>query len=240
MWPRTRVNMKAKMSQPKRRDAVSVAVIACLALFVGSVVWRMLFPPAPVNVVIQPDPSGESFSAAAALAMGERMGQSAEWTIATVLVIGSALIGLNWYQGDRRYQRDMDDIDARIAALDTQIRERLDAIEFTSKATLMFLMYQGTEDRLGNPDQVGFVDRSIELFRSSPSPEQRQVIMSILVEWAKARRTSNPTLPIMGDVRLLRGFVPEVRAHFPDMAAAISDALEVAGSDYQATTGPDD
>jgi hypothetical protein len=104
--------------------------------------------------------------------MGERLGQSAEWTIATVLVIGSALIGLNWYQGARQYQRDMENFEGRIAALDTQIRERLDAIESTNKATITFLLYQGTSNRLGNPNQAGFVGRAIDLFRTASSPEQ--------------------------------------------------------------------
>jgi len=217
----------------KRPDAVSIAVSIFLAVLIVTVVWRMLFPPNPVDIVIQVDPAGESFSAATALAMGERMGQSAEWTIATVLVIGSALIGLNWYQGDRRYQRDMDDIDDRIAALDTQIRERLNAIEFTSKATLTFLLFQGTAERLGSHDQVGYIGRARDLYRTSSSPEQRQIIASFLVEWAKVRRTSNPTLPIMGDVPTLRAFLPEIDSHFPEMAKQIRDALDVAGIEYQ-------
>ncbi len=100
--------MAAPDQTGKRRDAVSITLMIGLLLLIGFVIWRLLCPPEPVDIVIRSDASGESFSAATALAMGERMGQSAEWTIATILVIGSALIGLNWYQGDLRYQRDMD------------------------------------------------------------------------------------------------------------------------------------
>lgn len=226
-------HMAAPEQARKGPDAVSIVVSIFLAILILVVVGRMLFPPNPVDIVIQADPSGESFSAATALAMGERMGQSAEWTIATVLVIGSALIGLNWYQGDRRYQRDMDEIDERIAGLDTQIRKRLDAIEFTGKATLAFLLWQVTADRLGSPGQVGYVGKARDLFRTSTSPEQRQLIASMLVDWAKALHTSDPTLPIMGEVPALRGFLPDIQAHFPEMAMTISDALAVAATGYR-------
>lgn len=209
-----------------------MALLVCLALLVGVVLWRMLFPPEPLKIIIEPGSGSDSFAAATALAMGERMGQSAEWTIATVLVIGSALIGLNWYQGDRRYQRDMEEIDSRIVELDRQIRDRLQVIELTSVATLSFLMFQGIAEKLGDPDKAGFVGRAIEIFRTASTQQQRQTIATILVEWANARRTSHPTLPIMADIPELRGFIPEIKAHFPALAQSIDEALRVAATDY--------
>lgn len=119
-----------------------------IIFFVFVVLWRVLFPPDPVEIVIQADTPAESFSAASALATGERMGQSAEWTIATVLVIGSALIGLNWYQGDRRHQHDMAEMEKKIAALKATMESRLGVIELATVGTLEYMNFKSIDEAL--------------------------------------------------------------------------------------------
>lgn len=43
---------------------------------------------------------------AALIDANDRIIQLTQWVIGTVLLVGTALIGLNWYQGERRYQND--------------------------------------------------------------------------------------------------------------------------------------
>lgn len=206
------------------RDAVSIAVVVILGAMVSAVVARMLFPPKPVNVVIADEVSGEAFPAAAALAMGERMGQSAEWTIATVLIIGSALVGLQWYQSERRYRRDI-----------AEFEERLAAVESTAHQVARFLALDKMNIALGNPDQPGFVDRAIAWYRISDPREMKAITAKTLVNWATRLETMNPTLPLVGDVKPLRAFVPELNHHFPDDARAITEALDRAANAHRSS-----
>lgn len=52
------------------------------------------------------DISSPATAQSALIAANERLLQMVQWTIATVLTLGGALIGLNWYQGEKRYEHD--------------------------------------------------------------------------------------------------------------------------------------
>lgn len=54
----------------------------------------------------------------ALIATNERLLQMVQWTIGTVLTLGGALIGLNWYQGEKRYEHDRRVFEERLTALE--------------------------------------------------------------------------------------------------------------------------
>jgi hypothetical protein len=59
----------------------------------------------------------------------ERLIQLTQWTISTILIIGGGLIGLNWYQNQRRYEQDKDDLLREKAGIEERIGDVEDAFE---------------------------------------------------------------------------------------------------------------
>lgn len=208
-----------------RRDWVTMVIVGFIGIMVTLVIIRILFPPNPVSIVVADPADPDSFSATAALAMAERMSQSAEWTIATILVIGSAVIGLNWYQAERRRQHDIEQIESKLASIEKRFEDRLRLIEFVNVATIEAMSFQAIDKALGNPDDVGFVRRAIDLYRKSGTPQQRRNVATYLIQVARKRIAADPTLPMTSELPLLRDFVPEMNAQFPELADLLETAL---------------
>lgn len=74
------------------------ALLATLLLMMGAVLYKILWSSPVVG-----SPATESMAVTRA---SERLIQMVQWTISTILLIGGALIGLNWYQSNQRYQND--------------------------------------------------------------------------------------------------------------------------------------
>lgn len=68
----------------------------------GSLVYRVLFSSVEIGT-----PATESESV---VRSGERVIQLVQWTISTILLIGGALIGINWYRDEERYKRDREEL----------------------------------------------------------------------------------------------------------------------------------
>lgn len=125
-----------------RNTGIPSAILGVVLLWIGFLITMILIRGSDVGT-----PSGES---QALIRSSERMLQMAQWTIASVLTIGGALIGFNWFQN----QRDREDIRVaqkevsilvestpdQIADLEFRINERLSVLEgvivFSSDATM--------------------------------------------------------------------------------------------------------
>lgn len=65
----------------------------------------------------------------------ERLVTMTQWTLSTVLIISGGLLGLNWYQNQKRYDDDRKDIEIslkefgdRIAKVESAVDPRMDAL----------------------------------------------------------------------------------------------------------------
>jgi len=79
----------------------------------------------------------------------DAQGEMVRWTITTVLTAGGALIGLNWYQNQQRYERDKREIEESAKeyrkGVDTSIsslRDQLTVIERRGHQTQSFAIMQ--------------------------------------------------------------------------------------------------
>lgn len=177
-------------------------------------------------IVLKGSDIGTPASAQSALiAANERLLQMVQWTIATVLTLGGALIGLNWYQGEKRYEHDKHEFEARVQTLEEQTARRLSYLELANTATLEMLTYQGVAQALGDPEDLQFVSRSINYFRTSDSVPMRRATATILIEYAKAATGSHPTHFKRSYIPTLRDFIPELSRQFPELGSVLASAL---------------
>lgn len=214
---------RKKSKQPT--DWPTVFIVLIIGAMGLMVLYRVLFPSEPVAIHIADANNPDAFSSTSALAIAERISQSAEWTIATVLVVGSALIGLNWYQGAQRRQHDIRQLEAKLDSLQEDFDRRMRLIEFMNVATWETMSFQALDKALGDPEEFGYVQRAIDLYRTSTSPQQKRNIAHILVRVAEDRAAAEPSLPKKSEISTLREFLPEVRGQFPELAAQIEAAL---------------
>jgi hypothetical protein len=83
---------------------------AVVAVALGALVIRgTLLAPTSIG-----SPTSESD---ALIRANERLLEMAKWTISTILLLGGALIGLNWYSNEQRYSRDRAEHESRIVDL---------------------------------------------------------------------------------------------------------------------------
>lgn len=84
------------------------------------------------------------------VAANERLLQMVQWTIATVLVLGGAFIGLNWYQSEIRYREDKDEVNetlAEVQELVDGLEERFKVLENYAYSSLVASAMQGMRSR---------------------------------------------------------------------------------------------
>lgn len=118
--PRSLVSRKPRKPPPSATRWIKVAatVIAGVVLvFVGLLLFLILSEGSDIG-----RPRTES---AVLVAANERLLQMVQWTIATVLVLGGAFIGLNWYQSEIRYREDKGEVDRTLE----EVRELVDGLE---------------------------------------------------------------------------------------------------------------
>lgn len=107
------------------RDLLPQIVMCLIMALIVIVVVNVLFFRTSSEIVIQAADSAANFNAVSAVAQGERLARSAEWTIASILTLGSALVGLNWYVAGRNYT----DEQQRIRREEEGAQQRLSKIE---------------------------------------------------------------------------------------------------------------
>ncbi|MGI8485669.1 MAG: hypothetical protein ACR2OU_15580 [Thermomicrobiales bacterium] len=96
-----------------------IAKIGVIALGVVALAFVLAIITSDSKLVVTP------YESTAVAASGERLIQMAQWTIGTVLTVGALLIGLNWYQNDRRYERDKQDLKDELRTLRQDAERRL-------------------------------------------------------------------------------------------------------------------
>lgn len=101
-WSRT-VGDLGGLAVSRVASIVSIAGISLLLIMLGVVAWQLLFGDQPAEITIQTSDGTANFDAVTAVAYGSRMADIAEVTIVSILTIGGALIGLNWFTSHRNY-----------------------------------------------------------------------------------------------------------------------------------------
>jgi hypothetical protein len=88
------------------KEVLFIVILLAVLIALGVVVFQVITTDTSLNLI---PTSGES---AAVIRTNERVVQLTQWTISTILIVAGGLIGLNWYQNQRRYERDKEDLNA--------------------------------------------------------------------------------------------------------------------------------
>ncbi len=88
------------------KEVLFILILLAVLIALGVVVFRVLTTDTSLNLIPTSDES------AAVIRANERVVQLTQWTISTILIVAGGLIGLNWYQNQRRYERDKEDLNA--------------------------------------------------------------------------------------------------------------------------------
>ncbi len=78
----------------------------------------------------------------------DAMVQMAQWTIVTILTGGAALIGINWYQGEKRHEADKEELAATN-------RDQFKKLEEDIQATAIFTAVTELQRRVGPTGEEG-------------------------------------------------------------------------------------
>jgi len=95
------------------RAALLWTIVAAVLVLTFSLLYRILFSSVEIGT-----PATET---AALTRANERLLEMVKWTISTILLIGGALIGLNWYSSEQRYRTDRANDERRILGLEFSI-----------------------------------------------------------------------------------------------------------------------
>jgi hypothetical protein len=82
----------------KRRMALGASLAVLLLAILGTLLWQVLSSPTTIG-----SPATES---EALIRTNERLLEMVKWTISTPIIGGAALVGLNLYLGEARYNQD--------------------------------------------------------------------------------------------------------------------------------------
>lgn len=117
------------------KEALFILILLSVLSALGVVVFRVIT--ADTSLQLIPITS----ESAAVIRANERVVQLTQWTISTILIVAGGLIGLNWYQNQRRYERDKEELDTfreatsdEVSALRSSVAVRLQRLERQSEA----------------------------------------------------------------------------------------------------------
>lgn len=177
-------------------------------------------------IVVKGSNLGDASTAnAATIAVSERLVQMAQWTVTTVLTLGGALIGLNWYQNERRYQEDKASFEQKITARVDQLGEKVRFLEFVSTAQVQMSVFQAVSQRAGDPESPDFVPNCVEGYRLANELPIRSAYAQVLRQYAIAASENSPGHYTRQGLPLLQEFTVELRKEFPEIAAEISFSI---------------
>jgi hypothetical protein len=100
-----------------------------LFILLGTAAWELLFRHDSTEIVIQASDGTANFDAVTAASYGSRMADLAETTIVSILTIGGALIGLNWFTSHRNYQDEMRRFASERESANKQLAEAISRVE---------------------------------------------------------------------------------------------------------------
>lgn len=166
----------------------------------------------------------------ATLASSERLVQMAQWTVTTVLTLGGALIGLNWYQNERRYYDDKAALERKVNDSIHELSQRLSFLEFVSNAQLQMSVFQAVSNKTGDPENPSFVFNCIEGYRSASEKPMRSAYASVMRQYAIAASQNRSGHYTRQGTAQLQEFTSELRREFPEVANEIAVLLAMADS----------
>jgi len=166
----------------------AVVIASAVVLWIGFLISWILFRGSDIGT--------PRTAPAALIAANERMLQMVQWTIATILTLGGALIGLNWYQSERRYQDDKRAVDetlAEVQALRDELENRLSMLAEASVESLAQLAMQEIVEsarRTYSPIRPP-VEHYIGILRSEDqNPVHRLAAIRLIVNEARHLKSS--------------------------------------------------
>jgi hypothetical protein len=120
--------------------------------------------------------------------------QITQWTIVTMLTGGAALIGINWYQEEKRYERDREDINEAIEELASDYEKQFKRLKEQIEATAFFTAVSDVACRVGDREDERYIPRCIHLYREIPA--ELVLLKEVIAGWIieEAKRIS--TVPI--------------------------------------------
>lgn len=150
-------------------DKFYKAIVTILAVVVvGAVLFEIVLAPTSIG-----SPTSESDALVRA---SERLIEMVKWTISTIFIVGGALIGLNWYSNEHRYDRDRSEQEKRISdlrsafnsVLENNAKQHLDLVAQLHSTRLEVLdlqsqVMQGLLFPNGEFPEGGYAQRVFEL-----------------------------------------------------------------------------
>lgn len=190
-------------------DACAIRLVMIAALgFVGYLLFRI--------TTTHTTPSTDS----------EAMIQMAQWTIAVILTAGGALIGINWYQSERCYQRDIDDI--------TKANEdRFQRLEVNIRATTFAVMITEIRRQLGEPERREYFLTAVKLYHQIPDMGLKREIILDVLDATRKTASHHITKVSRRYFDVLYPILPQVKEDMPDLGDDLDQALQALGSPPQ-------
>lgn len=176
-----------------------------------------------------PESSGESEAIAE---MAARMADLAQWTISTVLLVGGLLVGLNWYQSERRYEHDRSTVQDELAVMS----ERITSLQQNLHLQTSLFVIQRIEQELDDLGPLRGPSRLQQIFNESTA-ENRWAVISVMLRRAEKARDSHLTAPMRGYLETIHAMIPAVRLLSPDSADRLAVLCRPQTATAESTSG---
>jgi hypothetical protein len=224
----------------KRKVAASNVVASAISIWVAFLIAMILLKGSDLG-------SPES-AQSALIAANERSLQMVQWTIATVLTLGGALIGLNWYQGEKRYEHDRQVFEEKLTAeMDRKLSEYNANLDMLTRASILSLdshaarmIEQSVGARDGSVNDLTYVDRVIRAFQTANATLARRGVAQVLI--GELIRAAHPTRGKPGNLEQdqlnrMENIAGELNQDAPDKAKELEVALQAYTSWHEVVDG---
>lgn len=127
------------------RTLTALLIAVLLAVLVGLfvLIFRVLTTDTDLGLVTT-DP--ESVESAALIRANERIVQLVQWTLSTILVVAGGLLGLNWYQNQKRYEQDKADLTRFRRRMEERVRKAEQSQEQLAEHHRSHLLVQAVDE----------------------------------------------------------------------------------------------
>jgi hypothetical protein len=186
-------------------DAILLRLIVISILgFIGFLLYRV--------VSTSVSPSSDS----------EAMIQMAQWTIATILTVGAALIGINWYQAERRYERDRAD-------LQTEFEKRFESIsDWVASVEI--------RNYIGFPTASNYLGLVNKLFEQTTDTTRKRIIADLVdgdgSHFITVPRFNSDVIDPYDDRENLRKFLVNAQQDIPSFHSKLLSQIDQHTANY--------
>lgn len=152
----------------------------------------------------------------------EAVVQLAQWTIATILTAGAALIGLNWYQGEKRYERDKDELNREMVQLQEGFEKRFRELELANQETLDEFSRFAVGISFAFTDDLDLMPRLMSAYKSAKAKShEKKAIAEHMANSLKDALGEDPTLPSQVWFEYEDDLVSTIKDEYPQFAEEI-------------------